>query len=152
MRTRSLAAVLALWFFLGGAGQAAPHDASIWSGLVLATNEAHPKESSAELHKYKEKLANIFGYNHFELINSHAELMDDPYECWLVPSKDFSLRVGTHNNQEHIYQMKLELFQNARRLADFEARLGAESPLFIRGPMYARGQLIIVLLVKEPVK
>jgi len=33
-------------------------------------------------------------------------------------------------------------------LADFEASLGPESPLFIRGPLCARGQLIIVMMVK----
>jgi hypothetical protein len=33
-----------------------------------------------------------------------------------------------------------------------EAKLGANSPILIRGPMHARGQLIIVLKVDRPLE
>ena len=123
---------------------------SIWSGLVLATNDAHPADAPAELCKYAAKLKNIFGYNQFELIGQYSEKMDDPLERWLIPSKDFCLSVKTHNEPGENYPMKIVLFQNRRRLAEFETHLSSESPLFIRGPLYAGGQLIIVLHIVEP--
>ena len=129
----------------------APAPAAIWSGLVLATNDAHPAQAPPQLSKYAEKLKNIFGYNQFELIGEHSEKMDDPYERWLIPSKDFCLSVKTHNVPGEPYPMKIALFQNRRRLVEFEPHLSTESPLFIRGPLYAGGQLIIVLQVVEPV-
>jgi hypothetical protein len=122
--------------------------AAIWSALVLATNDAHPAAAPAKLGKYAAKLKNIFGYNQFELIGEHSERMDEPNEGWLVPSKDFCLSVRTHNVPgEQPYPMKIALFQNRRRLVEFEPHLSPESPLFIRGPLYAGGQLIIVLHV-----
>lgn len=121
---------------------------SVWTGLVLATNVPHPKEAPLELRKFKTKLEKVFGYNQVELIGQHTELMDDPSEHWLIPSKSFSLRVDSRIAEKSCYLMKLELFEDAQMLTHFEAKLGRQSPLFIRGPLYASGQLIFILLVK----
>ena len=148
---------------------------SVWSALVLATNEDQPKSPPHELAHFVPKLEKIFGYNQFELIGQHTEKMDDPNECWLIPSKDFFLRVDTKTiagkdaekigekekektekadkadkgkEKEKTYVLKLALFQDTKQLLEFETKLASQSPLFIRGPMYAGGQLIIVLLVK----
>src|ERR1700723_2889138 len=69
-------------------------DESIWSGLVLATTVDKPREVPPELKKYAGQLKDIFGYNQYELMGQHVESMDNPYEHWLIPSKDFSLRVS----------------------------------------------------------
>jgi len=121
---------------------------TVWSGLILATNSEHPSEVPVEITKFKTKLENVFGYNQFELIGQHTELMDSPNERWLIPSKDFSLRVVSKTKGGTGYTFNLQLFQQKKTLADFEAKLEPQSPLFIRGPMYGGGQLIIVLLVK----
>jgi len=124
--------------------------ASIWSGLVLATNEAHPAEIPSELKQYSSQLKNIFGYNQYELMGQHVELMDSPTEHWLVPSKDFSLHVESKKatNPGFHYRLKLDLYQEKKLLAGLEARLCGQNLLFIRGPFYGKGQLIIVLVVK----
>jgi len=121
---------------------------AVWSGLVLATKEEHPKEAPPELRKFKAKLEGVFGYNQFELVGQHTEKMDDLTERWLVPSKDFFLRVATKVSTGHTYVLKLDLFQGPRPLATVETRLAPQSPLFIRGPLCGDGQLIIMLLVK----
>jgi hypothetical protein len=121
---------------------------SVWSGLVLATSEDHPKDAPPELRRFLNKLEGVFGYNQFELIGQHTEKMDDLTERWLIPSKEFYLRVATKVSTEKTYVLRLELFQGQRPLATFETRLAPQSPLFIRGPMCGGGQLIIVLLVK----
>src|SRR5438132_14283564 len=99
---------------------------SIWSGLVLAKKEEHPRESSPELKSMKKRLeASFAGYNEFELIGEHAEKIDDPDENWLIPSKDFCLHVASKSKAgDKAYLLKLVLFQNKRQLAEFETKLG----------------------------
>jgi len=152
----TLLAFCLLWLSCSGdalAGEPSPAmfpRRAIWSGLVLATNDAHPAEAPAKLRKYADKLRNIFGYNQFELVGEASDKMDDPYERWLIPSKDFYLRVRNHMEPGQRRRMKIALFQNRHQLAEFETHLTPESPLFIRGPLYARGQLVIVLHVVGP--
>lgn len=124
--------------------------AAIWSGLILATNNPHPAEAPVRLHRYAEKLKNIFGYNQFELIGEYSEKLGDTNERWLIPS-NLSVRTQIEPGQRNRgYPMKIALFQNRHRLAEFETHLSPESPLFIRGPLYAGGQLVIVLHVVDP--
>ena len=106
------------------------------------------KEVPAELQKFATKLGKVFGYNQFELIGQHAELMDDPRERWLIPSQNFCLRVEAKNAVRTGYLLKMELFEDQQMLTHFEANLTAQSPLFIRGPLYAGGQLIIIMMIK----
>ena len=123
----------------------------IWSGVVLATNGPHPGQAPERLRKYAGKLKNIFGYNQYELIGESSARMDDPNERWLVPSKDFSLSVRNQAVPGSRHPpTKISLFQGKHRLAEFETNLSAERPLFIRGPFYAGGQLVIVVHVRDP--
>jgi len=123
---------------------------AIWTGLVLATNDPHPAQAPSQLRKFADKLRNIFGYNQFELISENSERMEGPSERWLVPSKDFYLNVQPHGESGQKLPAKIILFQGRRRLAEFETHLSADSPLFIRGPQYAHGQLVIVVHVQDP--
>jgi hypothetical protein len=129
----------------GPGAEASPPPHAIWSGLVFATNDPHPTQAPERLRQFAQKLKNIFGYNQFELVGEYAEKMGDPFERWLIPSKDFSLSVKTHNEPGQRYRTRIVLFQNRQRLAEFETHLNPDSPLFIRGPQYAGGQLVIVL-------
>lgn len=123
---------------------------AIWSGLVVATTEEHPKEIPPELKKYSEQLKNIFGYNQYELIGEHTELIDSLKEHWLIPSKEFSLKVDAQKAKKpgFHYRLKLDLYQDEKLIAKLDARLCGQNLLFIRGPYYGKGQLVIVLVVK----
>jgi hypothetical protein len=122
----------------------------IWSALILATNEPQPKPAPPELARYKPRLEKIFGYNHFELLNAQTRVMDTPDERWLIPGKDFSMRVSSKEEARKRYLLQLQLYRDKTLLVETEAKLAPESPLFIRGPLYGRGQLIIVILVQAP--
>lgn len=143
-----LAGLVFILIAFGAAANRGVAGEKVWSGLILATNEDNPTEAPPEIAKFKAKLENVFGYNQLELIGSHTELMDDPDEQWLIPSKDFCLRVMSKTKGKSGYTLKLRLYQQKKMLADFETKLGTNSPLFIRGPMCGGGQLIIVLVVK----
>ena len=125
----------------------------IWSALVVATNAASPKDPPAELREFAPRLNRIFGYNQFELVGNATEIIDDKIESWLVPSQSFWLGVKarrcTSKEARGGYLLNLQLFHDKRPLVDTEAKLAPGSPLFIRGPQYGKGQIIIVLQVQH---
>lgn len=120
---------------------------SIWSALVLGTNEEHPKAACPELEKYWDKLKNVFGYNQFELLGQH--MVNGLGDHWLIPRKDFLLHVNSQKAEKPgFFNMKLDLYQEKKLLAQMEARVSGQNLLFIRGPDYGNGRIIIILMVK----
>jgi hypothetical protein len=139
--------------------KAAPHPTPlgkpdrIWSGVIVATNPDVPKEAPVELREFAPKLRRVFGYTQFELVGSATEVIDELTENWLVPSPIFPLSVrarrATSKEARGGYLLNLQLYQEKRPLVDSEVKLAPGSPLFIRGPQYGKGQVIIVLQVQH---
>ncbi len=134
--------------------KAAPKNSDkIWSALVLATNTSDPKSAPAELREFAPRLQRVFGYNQFELKGSTAKPVDADGESWLVPSNNFWLSVRARRalskEARGGYLLDVHLYQDQRPLVATETKLAPGSPLFIRGPMCGKGQLIIVLQVQR---
>jgi hypothetical protein len=131
----------------------APAASKIWSALVLATNVSEPKPAPAELREFAPRMNRVFGYNQFELVGSAAQEIGEQGESWLVPSKSFwfglKARRALSKEAQGGYLLSLQLFQDKRPLVDTEVKLAPGSPLFIRGPQYGKGQLIIVLQIQR---
>ncbi len=131
----------------------APAANKIWSALVVATNSANPKPAPLELREFEKRMNRVFGYNQFELVGSNTQEIGEQGENWLVPSKSFWLglkaRRALSKEAQGGYLLSLQLFQDKRPLVDSEVKLAPGSPLFIRGPQYGKGQLIIVLQVQR---
>ncbi len=125
----------------------------IWSAVVLATNSPAPKDAPPELREFAARLKRVFGYSQFELIGAAAEKIDEQNESWLVPSQSFWLSVKARRAMAKEarggYLLNLQLYHDKRPLLETEAKLAPGSPLFIRGPEYGHGQLIIVLQVQR---
>jgi len=119
----------------------------VWSALIYATNEKTPLPPPAELAAFSQKLQHIFGYNQLQLLSQHREIMDSRSEHWLLPGKGFNLRVDTKIAKEN-YLLDLQLYQEKRMVVQTIALLARRSPIFLRGPLYDAGQLIIVLAVE----
>jgi hypothetical protein len=124
----------------------------IWSSVVIASNVAHPTEPPPQLVQVFQSLKRVFGYNQFEILGSATETADETEESWLVPSEHFWLSVkarrSTTRESRTGYLLNLELFQDKRHLVQTEAKIAMGSPLFIRGPLHAKGQILIVLQVQ----
>jgi hypothetical protein len=125
----------------------------IWSGVIVATNPEKPKDPPVELREFVPKLKRIFGYTQFELAGSATEAIDELTENWLVPSPIFPLSVTarrtTSKEARGGYLLNLKVFQENRQVVDSEVKLAPGSPLFIRGPQYGKGQIIIFLQVQH---
>ncbi len=119
----------------------------VWSGLVYASTVANPAPPPLELVSYAPKLQHIFGYNQLQLLGQHCEPMDLPLEHWLLPANEVSLVVNTRRQGAN-YLLDLQLFQGGRSAVRTMVLLARQSPIFLKGPLYANGQLIIVLAVQ----
>lgn len=135
-----------------GGVQAAQPANMIWGALVLASNAASPNPPPPELQACAPRLKRVFGYNQYEIIGSASNELGERAESWLVPTKSFWLalkaRRATSKETRGGYLLNLQLFQEKRPLLETDVKLAPGSPLFIRGPEYGDGQLIIVLQVQ----
>lgn len=125
----------------------------LWSAVVLATNEAKPKDAPKELQEFAPRLKRVFGYNQFAVVGSAAKPLVNGGESWLVPTPNFwfgvKARRATSVEARGGYLLTLQLFQDKRLLVDSETRLAPGSPLFIRGPQCGGGQIVFVLQVQR---
>lgn len=144
---RLFAAFLA---FLIATALPAGADDKVWCGVILASSPEKgqdPKTPPDEIAPYVKKLAKVFHYEQFEIIGSATKSMDNQNERWLVPTQNFW--VGAHATRvSDGYQLRLEFYHDKRRLVETEAKLGVGSPLFVRGPLHQRGQIILVFEVR----
>ena len=149
---RGLAPFLALALFTAVAPRADAAD-HLWSALILASNSPKPAATPPELQHFSERLKRIVGYNQLEIVGSSTAPLDEKKEILLTPTPRFSIKVSARRASAKEarggYLLNLRLFQDQRQLVDSYAKLAPGSPLFIRGPLHARGQLMIVLQVQD---
>ena len=132
---------------MAGAIPARAEGDTLYGALVMATNAEHPVPIPEELRAQAASLHTVFGYNEFRVLGQKRKTVTKGTEDWLVPSRQFFLRVDTKNPVPGGYALGLELLKDDRVIVEAEVRLSRERPLFIRGPFVGQGQLIIVLMV-----
>jgi hypothetical protein len=147
-RVLSWSAVLAL--ILSAMPARAAH--LVWSGLIIAQNEEHPKPAPSELAEYEETLKQLFGYNQFEVIGQSRKTLATGEEDWLAKSKYFALQVDARGADEAGYDLNLKLYQEKELLLETNTKLSQSSPLVIKGPQVGGGQLLLVLLIDDEMK
>jgi len=119
----------------------------VWAGMILASQAEHPVAAPAELAKVAGKVERVFGYNQVELLGTATKKFENDTEHWLVPNQHFWLSVKAKRIPENKYHLQITLINDKRTLLETEARVAADCPILIRGPMHPRGQLIISLQV-----
>jgi len=124
----------------------------IWSAVLIANNVAKPKDPPPELQPIAARLKRVFGYNQFEIVGKDDAPIEDGAERKLTPSRtfwiDLKARKASVKEARGGYLLNLRLYQNEKPIVDTVALIAPESPLFFRGPMYAKGQIIIALQVQ----
>jgi|GEM_PF-5003608 len=120
----------------------------IWTALLLASNNRQHPTAPDEISDFAERMRHVFGYNSFKLLGESTKEMSDSASRWLIPGRDFSVRITSTKKDGDRYVLEIELYKRKRLLVDSSAELGPKSPLFIRAPMSKDGQLIVMLQVK----
>lgn len=121
---------------------------NIWSALVLATNETPPAEVPKALGDFSATIKKVFGYNSLYLLGQKKRELGSGDSDWLVPSKNFFFQVTPLDQDPAHYRLRIELFRNKDLLLTTEAALPRDAPLYIRGPQWGKGQLILLLEVR----
>ena len=123
-----------------------PPPSKLWCALVVATNEREPPPPASPIASYEPVLRQVFGYNRFDLIGERLGVAGPGNTRWLVPSTELYLqaepRPGGADGRSFF---QIRLFQRDRPLFASEIGLTDRSPLYIRGPLWGAGQLILIL-------
>ena len=119
----------------------------IWSALVLATNETPPADIPKSLGDYSATIKKVFGYNSLYLLGQKKRELGGASD-WLVPSKDFFFQITPLDQAPSHYRLRIDLYRNKDLLLTTEAALPRDAPLYIRGPQWGKGQLILLLEVR----
>lgn len=120
----------------------------VWGALVYATPRAEEARDEPKLAPFRKELSKVFGYGHFRILGDQTKSVDEG-ERWVIPGRGFSVLLQPRKLGRGRVEMHIELFQDKKLLVATDARVLRENPLFIRGPLYANGQLVIVLAVKD---
>jgi len=121
---------------------------NIWAALVLSTNETPPHEVPRKLQDFAPAIRDIFGYNSLDLLGQTKQPIFASSCDWLAPGSDFFFQITSLEQEPACYRVRIELFHKKSLLLTAEARLARNAPLYIRGPQWGRGRLILLLEVR----
>lgn len=119
----------------------------LWSGLVLATNEAPAgSKTPRKLEAFAPALERMFGYRHLVLLDDTRKPLKGRFE--LATSPHFSVRGEVLAREPGRYRLALEFLQGPQTLLSTEVLLARGVPLLVRGPQAGSGQLVFVVVIR----
>ena len=93
-------------------------------------------------------MSRAFGYSRFCVIAQRQKALQAQKETGLIFSDDLRIvLVSMSNVSEDQYLISLLVVEGAEPIMETQARVSRDSPLFIRGPDWRDGQIIIVVMV-----
>jgi hypothetical protein len=136
--------------FILSAGFPAPVHAAVhaWGCLLYASNAEKAFELPSRLAGYSAPLRRSLGYSNYRVIAQREISMEDRAENLLVSAGDIQVLLTSASlGPDGKYLLGLLFVEGAKHVMETEARVGEGSPLFIRGPDWREGQIIIVVTV-----
>jgi hypothetical protein len=145
MRTTISFVVLLLVFSGLGIGAGIAGE-KVWVGLYQAENGPPPPGTVLAPEGLRHRLHEIFGFKHYELVQSQEVELRNNWEQWFMPRKDFFIRVEPLRRQpgEPKY-IDYEIYKDGFIVAKGKYEPQEGTPLFINGPDFHQGRLIFVL-------
>lgn len=124
----------------------AHRDGEIWAALIYATPEKITTTSHTADKKIIAQLSKAFTGKNFQLLGEHTQHIFSEYESWVVPSKDLFMKIdskGPTNNNDGV-NLHLQLWREKNVILKTDVIL-RQQPIFITGPKWGKGQLIMVI-------
>ena len=138
---------LAALFLCVSVSAQAPFPA-LWGCLLYASNNAGPAWTPVRLNAYGKRLEQETGFTSLQTVGeSQAQFVPGHGGVLTFPGE---LRVTVTNisrERDGKLLVGLELFRGDKELLMTQAKLSQGSPLFIRGPAWRQGELIIAVVV-----
>jgi len=129
-------------------GQAQADGDNIWGALVLATKETPAQPIPTKLGGYAPTIERVFGYNSLYLLGEKKTELIKGGQEWLIPSKEFFFQIRYGEREKARYLLHIDLYRKDTLLITTDVRLARDAPLYIRGPEWGKGQLILLLEVR----
>ena len=147
MNYRYTARLLVFFLAFSGLGLGAGFAAEkVWVGLYLAENSLPPPATVLAPEKLHRQLHEVFGFQNYGLVKAQEIELRNQWEQWFVPRRDFFLRVvPSRLTPDAPWLIDYEIYKDGFIVAKgkYEPRVG--TPLFINGPDFNQGRLILVL-------
>ena len=118
----------------------------VWVGLYLAENSTPSPDKKRAPEKLNRQLEEIFGFSHYELISADEIELSKHWEQWVVPRKDFFIRLEPMpKKSDEARTVNYEIYKDGFIVARGTYEPHEETPLFINGPDFKQGRFIFVL-------
>jgi hypothetical protein len=143
-----VAVVLFLLIFLEFSSVRAPAAENFWGCLIYASNAGAHNDLPDQLNGYDVRMSCAFGYSRFCMIAQRQTALQAQKEAGLVFSDDLKIVLTSlTGGSDGKYLIKLLFVEGKEPVMETQARVNRDSPLFIRGPNWRDGQIIIVVMV-----
>jgi hypothetical protein len=155
---RTLLLGAGLLFVMAGLTQAgeAPVIESVWGCLLYASNDRAAEKVQtqaqtpipARIRDYDERLEKLLGYASIQTLGQGETVIEPNRPSSIVFHGNIRVELTglTRQPGEH-FLVVLRLFQNDHQLIETQANVTRGSPLFIRGPLWRSGQLVVAVMV-----
>lgn len=147
-----LAVPLFLFAFVLGSARAKD---TLTSTLVLAIRENHSGKAESDLHlrPYIKDIFSAFHYERLSLVGRKSRVIWEHSKGILKPNQVFYSRYAVLKRLRAHYHMHFDLIENSdtgeKLLATIEVLLAKGAPLYVKGPLWHSGRLILILEIDK---
>jgi hypothetical protein len=125
---------------------------SVWGCLLYASNERAaektPAQIPARIRNYDERLEKLLGYASIQTLGQGQTRVEPSNSGSIVFHGNIRIELTglTPQAGDH-FLVGLRLFHGDHQLIETQAKVTRGSPLFIRGPLWREGQLVVAVMV-----
>jgi hypothetical protein len=117
-----------------------------WSCLLYASDTPTRSELPGRLAGYQPRLQRSFGFVNYQLVAQHETDIESVNETPLLSAGDIHILLSALSvTPDGGYVARLLFVQGDKQEMETQFKVGEGSPLFIRGPQWRDGQIIIVV-------
>jgi hypothetical protein len=114
--------------------------------LYVGENAPLPPGSQPAPGRLHHQLEQVFGFQHYRLLKEQDFFLRNEWEQWFMPRRDFFMRLEPlHREFGQPKMLDYEIYKDGFIVVKGTYELHAETPLFINGPDFHQGRLILVL-------
>jgi len=131
-------------------------DATLWAALLVVGDKVEAgdqtlAQSSKIYQKLLPRLQKVYPNQNFRFLGEHEQDLFKQYEAWLVPSKEIFLKLDSRgpDPKKQGVRVHLQLWQQKKVLLKVNETLRPDRPLFLAGPKWRNGRLLVLVLLKE---
>lgn len=125
---------------------------SVWGCLLYASNqravEKAPNQIPTRIRGYDERLERLLGYASLQTLGQGETIVEPNALSSIVFHGNIRIElIGLTRQPGEHFLVGLRLFHGDHQLIETQAKVTRGSPLFIRGPLWRDGQLVVAVMV-----